>query len=275
MLKTEQRNPSTTHIDRMTAEQMVAVMQEENLRAVQAIDGEREAIAHAIDRIAARMGQGGRLFYVGCGTSGRLGVLDASECPPTYGVEHGVVVGIIAGGDGAIRRAVEGAEDDRTAGYRDLAAYGLGPLDTVIGISVAGGAAYVLGAMEMAGEAGALRVALSCNADCPIERMADICIHPDTGTEVITGSTRMKAGSAHKMILNMISTGVMVKLGYVYQNMMINLRPSNIKLRDRMIRILVEITSLSYQQAEAVLEENGFSLRAALDTLEEKGEKTW
>ncbi len=273
MLKTEQRNPETTHIDRMTAEQMVAVMQKENLRAVQAVDSERRAIADVIDRVAARMRQGGRLFYVGCGTSGRLGVLDASECPPTYGVEHGVVVGIIAGGDGALRRAVEGAEDDRAAGYRDLAAYELGPLDTVVGISVAGGAAYVLGALEKAGEVRALRVALSCNAGCPIEQMADIRIHPDTGAEVITGSTRMKAGSAHKMILNMISTGVMVKLGYVYQNMMIHLRPSNIKLRDRMIRILVEITSLSYQQAETVLEENGFSLRAALDALEEKGEK--
>jgi len=268
MLKTEYRNPKTTHIDKMTAHEMVRVMQEENINAAHAIDAELDAIARAIDAIAARMAEGGRLFYIGCGTSGRLGVLDASECPPTYGVSRDMVIGIIAGGDGAIRNAVEGAEDSREAGYRDLAAYAIGKNDCVVGISVAGGAGYVLGAFEKAREEGALLVALSCNEGCPIEQAADIGIHPDTGAEVITGSTRMKAGSAHKMILNMISTAVMVKLGHVYENMMINLRPSNIKLRDRMIRILVEITALSYDEAERLLEENGFSLKAALNAFE-------
>jgi N-acetylmuramic acid 6-phosphate etherase len=212
------------------------------------------------------MKRGGRLFYVGCGTSGRLGVVDASECPPTYGVPNDLVIGIISGGDGAIRKAAEGAEDSHEFGYRDISAYHINNLDSIIGISVAGGAQYVLGAFEKAREEGALLIALSCNAGCPIEQAADIGIHPDTGAEVITGSTRMKAGSAHKMILNMISTAVMIKLGHVYENMMINLRPSNIKLRDRMIRILREITELPYDECEILLEKNDFSLRKALET---------
>ena len=247
MLKTEMRNPKTTHIDKMSTVDMVRVMQEENVNAANAIEAELDSIAKAIDEIAKRMKKGGRLFYVGCGTSGRLGVVDASECPPTYGVPSDLVVGIISGGDSAIRNAVEGAEDCREFGYRDIAAQEIGELDSVVGISVAGGAQYVLGAFDKAREVGALLVALSCNAGCPIEQAADIGIHPDTGAEVITGSTRMKAGSAHKMILNMISTAVMVKLGHVYENMMINLRPSNIKLRYRMIRILREITDLPYE----------------------------
>ncbi len=251
----------------MSTTDMVRVMQDENMHAAMAIESELSAIAKAIDAIFERMKEGGRLFYVGCGTSGRLGVLDASECPPTYGVSRDTVIGIIAGGDGAIRNAVEGAEDSHEAGGRDIASYGIGEKDSVVGISVAGGAAYVLGAFEKAREAGALLIALSSNAGCPIEQAADIGIHPDTGAEVITGSTRMKAGSAHKMILNMLSTAVMIKLGHVYENMMINLRPSNIKLRDRMIRILREITNLSYDTCEKLLEENDFSLRKALEAL--------
>ncbi len=270
MLKTEERNAKTTHIDKMTAHEMVAVMQAENINAAMAIESELDAIARTVDEVAARMKRGGRLFYIGCGTSGRLGVLDASECPPTYGVPHDTVIGIIAGGEGAVRRAVEGAEDSYEAGFRDLSAYGVKENDSVVGISVAGGAAYVLGAFGKAREAGALLISLSSNEGCPIEQAADIGIHPDTGAEVIQGSTRMKAGSAHKMILNMISTGVMVKLGHVYENMMINLRPSNIKLRDRMIRILVEITALPREEAEALLEASGFSLKAALKKFEEK-----
>ena len=270
MLNTEQRNPKTTHIDRMSTADMLAVMQEEYQKATEAVAAELPAIGAAVDAITERMQKGGRLFYVGCGTSGRLGVVDASECPPTYGIDHGIVVGIIAGGDGAIRRAVEGAEDSREAGVRDLTAFALTENDSLVGISVAGGAAYVLGAMEHAKEKGALTVALSCNAGCPIEKIADVSIHPDTGAEVVTGSTRMKAGSAHKMILNMISTAVMVKQGYVYENMMINLRPSNVKLRDRMIRILVEITALPYAEAEALLLQNEFSLKKALAAFEAK-----
>jgi N-acetylmuramic acid 6-phosphate etherase len=254
----------------MSSLEAVTLMNEEDKTVAYAVEKALPEIAQAVDFAVDSFKRGGRLIYVGAGTSGRLGVLDASECPPTYGVPYDTVIGIIAGGDGAIKRATEGAEDSHEAGCRDLAAYEISSLDSVVGISVAGGAAYVLGAFEKAREAGALLIALSANAGCPIERAADLGIHPDTGAEVITGSTRMKAGSAHKMILNMISTGVMVKLGHVYENMMINLRPSNIKLRDRMIRILVEITALPYEKAEALLEENGFSLKAALRALEEK-----
>ena len=264
MLKTEMRNERTTHIDQMATLEMMQVMQAENLRAAQAIEPELPAIARAVDAIAQRMAQGGRLFYVGCGTSGRLGVLDASECPPTYGVPHDRVIGLIAGGDGAIRRAVEGAEDSRSAGYADLAAYQLTAQDSVVGISVAGGAAYVLGAFDLALEAGALTIALSSNAGCPIEQAAAIGIHPDTGAEVLTGSTRMKAGSAHKMILNMISTAVMIRQGHVYENLMINLRPTNAKLRQRMIRIVCEMTGAEASLAERLLEANGFEIRAAV-----------
>ena len=270
MLNTEQRNPRTTHIDKMPTAEMLAVMQEEYVNAAKAVEPELPAIEAAVEAITARMRRGGRLFYMGCGTSGRLGVLDAAECPPTYGVDHGLVVGIIAGGDGAIRRAVENAEDSYEAGHRDLSVHEPNENDTLIGISVAGGAAYVRGALTLAKEKGMLTVALSCNAGCPIEEIADIAIHPDTGAEVVTGSTRMKAGSAHKMILNMISTAVMVKLGHVYENMMINLRPTNVKLRDRMIRILREITALPYADCEALLEQNEFSLRRALTAFEKQ-----
>ena len=264
MLKTEMRNPSTTHIDRMSTAEIVRIIQDENINAAMSIEKALGNIEKAIDAIAERTAKGGRLFYIGCGTSGRLGVLDASECPPTYGVSHDLVVGIIAGGDSALRTSTEGAEDNFEAGYRDVSSYNITNLDSIVGISVAGGAQYVLGAFAKAREVGALIISLSSNENTPIEKAADIGIITDTGAEVITGSTRMKAGSAHKMVLNMISTAVMVKLGHVYENMMINLRPSNIKLRDRMIRILREITELPYDECEKLLENNEFNLRLAL-----------
>ncbi len=273
MLKTEMRNPSTTHIDRMSTAEMVRIIQDENVNAAMSIEKALSSIERAIDAIAERMAKGGRLFYIGCGTSGRLGVLDASECPPTYGVPYDLVIGIIAGGDGALRKAVEGAEDSHEAGYGDISSYNITELDSIVGISVAGGAQYVLGAFAKAREVGALIISLSSNEDTPIERAADIGIITDTGAEVITGSTRMKAGSAHKMVLNMISTAVMVRLGHVYENMMINLRPSNVKLRDRMIRILREITELSYDRCEKLLDENEFSLHLALRSQENNYEK--
>lgn len=273
MLKTEMRNPSTTHIDRMSTAEMVRIIQDENVNAAMSIEKALSSIERAIDAIAERMAKRGRLFYIGCGTSGRLGVLDASECPPTYGVPYDLVIGIIAGGDGALRKAVEGAEDSHEAGYGDISSYNITELDSIVGISVAGGAQYVLGAFAKAREVGALIISLSSNEDTPIERAADIGIITDTGAEVITGSTRMKAGSAHKMVLNMISTAVMVRLGHVYENMMINLRPSNVKLRDRMIRILREITELSYDRCEKLLDENEFSLHLALRSQENNYEK--
>ena len=264
ILRTEERNEKTTHIDKMTAEEMMRVIQEENYNAVKAIESESPSISRAVEQISARMKEGGRLFYVGCGTSGRLGVLDASECPPTYGVSYDTVIGVMAGGAKALSQAGEAEEDSFEDGCRDLLSYGITGKDSVVGISVSGGAAYVLGALETARKAGALTVALSCNEGCPIEALAEIRIHPDTGAEVVTGSTRMKAGSAHKMIVNMISTGVMIRLGHVYENLMVNLQPSNIKLRDRMIRITCEITGLGYEDSERLLEENGFEIRRAV-----------
>lgn len=274
MLITESRNEKTKNIDKMSTADMMKVMQEENLNAARSVGCELDAIGRAVDLITERMRKGGRLFYIGCGTSGRLGVVDASECPPTYGVSHDTVVGIIAGGDKAIRRAAEGAEDSRESGRRDIEAYSLTEIDSVVGISAAGGAAYVLGAFDVASEVGALKISLASNTDTPIEQVADVAIHPITGPEVVTGSTRMKAGTAHKMVLNMISTAVMIKLGHVYENLMINLRPTNKKLRARMIGIVQDITGESPEVSEKLLEDNGFSIRAALETFEKSNADT-
>ena len=265
MLKTEMRNPATTHIDAMTPAEMVAVMQKENENAVKAVAQVGDAIAEAIGQISQRMAQGGRLFYIGCGTSGRLGVLDASECPPTYGVSPDLVVGIIAGGDSALRLSSEKMEDSFEAGYAVLESYDITENDTVVGISAAGGAAYVLAAIQYAKDHGALTVGITSNAGSPVSCLADIAIDPDTGAEVVTGSTRMKAGTAQKLILNMISTGVMIRLGHVYENMMVNLRPTNIKLKARMVRITQEITGLDEEKAEALLEANDWSIRKAVE----------
>lgn len=264
MLKTEMRNPNTTHISEMSTIDMMRAIQKENLRAAESINTELEAIASAVDGISERMKKGGRLFYIGCGTSGRLGVLDASECPPTYGVPKDLVIGIIAGGDHALRNAIEGAEDNPEMGAADISKFDINEKDSLVGISVAGGAKYVIGAMTKAKEVGALTVALSSNEGCPIEQIADISIHPDTGAEVITGSTRMKAGSAHKMILNMISTAVMIRQGHVYENLMINLRPANVKLEDRMVRIVKDITGVEYDEAKKLLENNDFIIKKAI-----------
>ena len=268
MLNTEKRNEKTMHIDKMSTLEMMRIMQEENINAAKAIESELDSISTAVELISERMKKGGRLFYVGCGTSGRLGVLDASECPPTYGVSYDTVIGIMAGGDKALRREGEADEDSYENGCKDLSEYMINENDSVIGISVSGGASYVIGALETAEKAGALTIALSCNKGCAIEKTAQIAIHPDTGAEVVTGSTRMKAGSAHKMIINMISTAVMIKQGHVYENLMVNLQPSNIKLKDRMIRITCDITGLDYSSSEKLLDNNHFSIRKAIDQFE-------
>lgn len=268
MLKTEMRNPNTTHIDTMPTQQMVEIIQKENINAVNAINSELGVIAQVIDNVSDRMKKGGRLFYVGCGTSGRLGVLDASECPPTYGVSPELVVGIIAGGDYALRRATEGTEDNYELGVSDLKKFNITENDSVVGISVAGGAQYVIGALEYAKTCGALTIALTSNPDTKIAKISDIEIFTDTGAEVITGSTRMKAGSAHKMVLNMISTAVMVKSGHVYENMMINLKPSNVKLKNRMIGIVKDITGVDEEKALTLLENNDFVIRKAIEAYE-------
>jgi len=265
MIRTESRNPNSTHIDKMTPAEMVRVMQQANREVAEAVELASPAVAAAIEAVSERMNKGGRLFYMGCGTSGRLGVLDASECPPTYGVSPDLVVGIIAGGDGALRRSQEGVEDDAEQGKKDLEAYGLNDLDTVMGISVAGNAAYVMGALSYAKEQGALTVGLTCNADAPLATEADMAIVTDTGAEAITGSTRMKAGTAHKLVLNMLSTCAMVRAGHVYENLMINLRPTNEKLRRRCIFIVRDILGCTEEEAEARLARADWSIRRAVE----------
>jgi N-acetylmuramic acid 6-phosphate etherase len=264
MLKTEMRNPHSTHISAMPTEDMVALMQQENLNAVRAIDSDLHSIAKAIDAISERMQRGGRLFYIGCGTSGRLGVLDASECPPTFGVAPELVVGIIAGGEKSMFRASEGQEDDPNEGIEALKIHGITDQDVVVGLSAAGGAAFVCNAIAFANSLGCVTVGISCNPGSRLEQLSAIPITPDTGAEALTGSTRLKAGNAQKMILNMLSTGAMVRSGHVYENMMINLRPTNIKLRGRVVRIVREITDLPESDAIALLEKAGWVIKDAL-----------
>ena len=241
MLKTEMRNEASMHIDQMDTLSMLKLINEENRNAVNAVEEALDSVAAACDAAANCIAKGGRLFYIGAGTSGRLGVIDAAECPPTFGVPKELVVGIIAGGEKCMTQAAEAQEDDATAGMAELKEYGLCEKDIVVGISASGGAAYVVGALEYANKVGAVSVSLSSNRDTPMGKVAQIEIVTDTGAEVITGSTRMKSGTAQKLVLNMISTCSMIKTGKVYENMMINLRPSNQKLRARVIRIVTEI----------------------------------
>lgn len=265
--KTEMRNSATRHIDKANTATMLRLMQAENENAAKAVGEAICSIAMVVDKCFERMKCGGRLFYIGCGTSGRLGVLDASECPPTFGVEEGVVVGIIAGGDRALRYAAEGTEDNLELAAEDLKAYNLSEKDCVIGVSASGGAAYVIGGLKYAASVGAYTASLTSNDHTAIAAVSQNEIVTDTGAEVITGSTRMKAGTAQKLVLNMISTSLMIKLGYVYQNLMINLEPSNVKLKRRMIDIVMEITGVTEEKAETELDCNDWKIRAAVEKI--------
>ena len=264
MLKTEMRNPKTTHIDEMSVHDMVKVINEENYNAVKAVEDASPQIEKAINAVVAGLERGGRLFYVGAGTSGRIGVMDAAECPPTYGVDKNLVIGIIAGGYGCMTRAAEQEEDSYEQGVEDVKKYGITANDRVVGVSASGGAAYVIGALEYAKAQGAVTVGVTSNVSLLSEK-ADIAVITDTGAEVVTGSTRMKAGTAQKLVLNAISTAAMIKTGKVYQNLMINLKPSNKKLKDRMIRITAEILGVDNAVAEQKLEENGWNIRSAVE----------
>lgn len=264
MLKTEMRNPASTHIDQMDTLSMLRLINQENFNAVQAVQDALGQVAEVCDAVAAGFEKGGRLFYIGAGTSGRLAVMDAAECPPTFGVPKDQVIAIIAGGEKCMMQAAEQEEDDPHAGAQALKMYGLCDKDVVIGISASGGAAYVVGALEYANSIGALSVSLSSNSDTPMQRVARLAIVTDTGAEVITGSTRLKSGTAQKLVLNMISTCAMVKTGKVYENMMVNLRPSNQKLRARVIRIVCQIKGCDALQAEKLLEQHDWNIRAAV-----------
>lgn len=264
MLKTEMRNEASKHIDKMDTLSMVKLINQENLNVIKAVEDALSDIAKVCDAVAESFEKGGRLFYIGAGTSGRLGVIDAAECPPTFGVSKDQVIGIIAGGEKCMVQASEAAEDNEEAAIRDIKAHNLCEKDVVVGISAAGGAAYVVGALKYANSIGALSVSLSSNKDTPIERTAKLNIITDTGAEVITGSTRMKSGTAQKLVLNMISTCAMIKTGMVYENLMINLRPTNIKLTARMIRIVTEILNISESDSEELLNKADWNIRQAI-----------
>ncbi|WP_263380555.1 N-acetylmuramic acid 6-phosphate etherase [Granulicella paludicola] len=263
-LLTETRNPASDQLDQLSTLDMLALINAEDAKVAAAVEAELGPIAQAVDTIAARFNEGGRLFYIGAGTSGRLGVLDASECPPTFSVAAGLVQGLIAGGDSALRLSSEHSEDSREEGARDLAKTGFGKLDTIVGIAASGRTPYVLGAMEYAKSLGALTVGLSCVPGSAVAHVAEIAITPATGPEVLTGSTRMKAGTATKLVLNMLSTGVMVRTGATYGNLMVNVRPTNAKLVDRAHRIIMEATGCNLAVATQLLTDSGDSVKTAI-----------
>ncbi len=262
-LTTEARNPRSTHIDELSTLEMLTMIQQEDATVATAVASQLPAIASAVDAIAERFAHGGRLFYIGAGTSGRLGVLDASECPPTFSVPPTLVQGLIAGGDPALRRSSEHSEDSSEEGARDLIAAGFSAPDALVGISASGRTPYVVGALLHAHALGALTIGLSCVADSPVARHCQIAITPVTGPEVLTGSTRMKAGTATKLVLNMLSTGVMIRTGAVYGNLMVNVKPSNDKLIDRAQRILMAATGCDRPAATRLLLEAG-SVKVAI-----------
>jgi N-acetylmuramic acid 6-phosphate etherase len=262
-LLTETRHPDTAKIDQLSTLEMLEVINAADRSVADAVHAELPRIALAVDGIAERIEKGGRLFYTGAGTSGRLGVLDASECPPTFNVEPGLVVGLIAGGDYALRHSIEGAEDDPQQGEEDLKKHSLAAGDTLVGIAASGRTPYVLGGMAYANQLGALTVGLSCVPGSEVERSAKIAITPAVGPEVITGSTRLRAGTATKLVLNMLSTGAMIRTGMVYGNLMVNVQPTNEKLKDRAIRIIAAATGVDEDQAAALLTQAG-TVRVAI-----------
>ena len=261
---TEAENPRSSNLSSLSTIEIVALMSDEDANVATAVRANLAEIARAIDAIVERLRAGGRLFYIGTGTSGRLGVLDASECPPTFGVPPDLVQAIIAGGYEACYRAVEASEDDAGAGARDLAARGFTQKDVLVGIAASGRTPYTVGALKHARELKALTIALTCVPESPITKVADVNIVPVVGPEVIAGSTRLKAGTAQKMVLNMLSTGTMVRLGYVIENRMGNVQTRNAKLRARALRILQSEAGLNEQEAQKVLDEAEGQLPVAL-----------
>lgn len=261
---TEQENPNTAVIDEVSTLDAVRLINNEDKLVASAVEKVLPDVAKAIDRIVEQLENGGRLFYIGTGTSGRLGVLDASEIPPTYGVSYDLVQGVIAGGYEALYKATEASEDNREAAARDLDARGISTKDAVVGIAASGRTPYTIGAVEYARSIGCFTAAIVCNPDSAITKAVDVAIVPVVGPEAITGSTRMKAGTAQKLILNMISTVAMIRLGYVKGNLMTNLKTSNEKLRDRGLRILMAETGMEEANASKLLEDAAFDLRVAL-----------
>lgn len=266
-LTTEQRNPKTMELDSFSPIEIARVMNEENTNVIKAIDEVLPQVASAIEWAGEALNAGGRIIYMGAGTSGRLGVLDAVECPPTFGVSYDTVVGLIAGGEGAFVKAAEGAEDNAEAGAADLAALELESRDIVIGIAASGRTPYVIGGLRYANEAGCRTVAIACNKDSAVGAEAQLAIEPVTGPEVLTGSTRLKAGTAQKLVLNMISTGSMVAAGKVYQNLMVDVKQSNEKLLVRAQNIVMMATECTREQAAEALEACHHHVKGAIAML--------
>jgi len=262
--RTEQRNAASRNLDRMSALQIVRLMNREDRKVAAAIGRELPAIARAVDAIVKAIRNSGRLIYVGAGSSGRMAVLDAAECPPTFGTSPGLVQALIAGGGPAVTGAVEGAEDSVGNAERDLRAKKLTRRDVLVGITASGTTPYVLAALNDARKRGATTVAITVNPHTPAARLAKILIATQVGPEVLTGSTRLKAGTAQKMVLNMLSTAAMARLGHVYENLMIDVKPSNQKVSDRIKRILAEASGKNLSASEHALRQSGHNMRVAL-----------
>ncbi|MGH9752316.1 MAG: N-acetylmuramic acid 6-phosphate etherase [Blastocatellia bacterium] len=264
MTTTEQINPNTTEIDSLPTLEALRIINNEDKKVAEAIEKVLPAIARAVDAVAKRLERGGRLFYIGAGTSGRLGVLDASECPPTFGVSPDLVQGVIAGGYEACYKAVEASEDDCEAGAKDLRDRGVVAADVVVGVAASGRTPYAIGAVEYARKIGALTICVTCNENTELARGAEIAIELVVGPEVIAGSTRLKSGTAQKLVLNMLSTMAMIRLGYVTGNRMTNLKPRNIKLRQRALGIVMAECGLDEATAQSVLETADWDVRVAI-----------
>ncbi|WP_127904025.1 N-acetylmuramic acid 6-phosphate etherase [Solirhodobacter olei] len=263
-LVSEERNPRTEDIDLLPTRELLARMNEEDARVPAAVAAVLPQISEAVERITNAFRVGGRLIYIGAGTSGRLGILDASECPPTFGVPEGMVVGLIAGGDHALRHAMEGAEDEVESARNDLDRIGVSDRDVVVGISVSGRTPYVLGALKEGRQRGAATVSISCNPGSAADALADIAIAPVVGPEVLTGSTRLKSGTAQKLVLNMLTTASMIRIGKAYGNLMVDLRVTNDKLAARATRIVMQATGCSMADAEAALEASQQEVKLAI-----------
>lgn len=263
-LLTEAQNPSTEWIDQQSISTILQWMNNEDATVASAVKNELPYIGKAIETIVERLQNGGRLFYIGAGTSGRLGVLDASECPPTFNVPNTLVQGIIAGGTYALTNAVENVEDNRTQAIEDIQQYGLAEKDVLIGIAASGRTPYVIAALQYAQQQGIYTISLSCNKNSGISQFANICIEVETGPEVIAGSTRLKAGTAQKMVLNMLTTATMIKLNKVYSNIMIDVQATNEKLRRRALSILKRFTQVDEVTGTALLEQTNYNIRMAI-----------
>lgn len=263
-LNTEQQNPKTMNIDLMSTEEIITVINQEDTLVPNVLARQVPNISEVVDKIVAAFKQGGRLIYVGAGTSGRLGIIDASECPPTYGTDPGMVVGIIAGGKEAMTEAIEGVEDDKQQGQTDMKEISLSGKDVVVGIAASGRTPYTIGALEYAKQLGAVTVSVVCSKDSEMEQVSDYTIAAVVGAEVITGSTRMKAGTAQKLILNMLSTASMIKMGKVYGNLMVDVQMTNEKLHNRAVNIVKMATGASDEEARAAIKEQNYHTKAAI-----------